>query len=370
MTTTLQPLSRHGIGEIVRPLNPVATVYLGLDGGGGPEADRTLRSRAIIDHLHRSGAPAATMDTLRTCLDSIAPHRTEMAIGVAGADVLFCQPIGGWAGRDRYGHGAPAHVLPLVSWLQSHPPYVEVLIDRAGADVVSVHRGTMSATTRHVDGPDDEIERNAPGGWAQPRYQRRAEDSWRHNAAAAADVTASAMREAGADLLLVAGDVRAVQLFEDRIRDRVRTVVVRHVPGGRHPDGSGGARGAAIHEHIAAYVDDTTAALLATLRAELGPHGRGVVGVVNTLAALAAGRLRTLLVTDDEADERAAWFGPDVLCVDESSLGPMPPGASLRAGRLIDVAVRAALLTDADVRVLSDTSGLPEGIGGLCRFPA
>ena len=108
----------------------------------------------------------------------------------------------------------------------------------------------------------------------------------------------------------------------------------------------------------------------AALHAELGPHGRGVVGVTNTLAALAAGRIRTLVVTDDEADQRWAWFGPDTLCVDESTLPGLPAGRRLRPGRLIDVAVRAALLTDADVHVLDEADGLPEGIGGLGRFPA
>jgi hypothetical protein len=371
MTTTLQALSLRGIGDIVRSLSPTATVYLGSSGAGDPEADRSLRWRAVAEHLGRSGAPVETVDAVRACLDSISGHRTAMAIGVAGGDVLFRQPITGWSGRDRFRYEAPAHVLPLLSWLQHHPPYVEVLIDRAGADIVSVHGGTMSATMRRVDGPDDEIERNAPGGWAQPRYRRRAEDSWRHNASAAADATAAAMREVGADLLLLAGDVRAVQLFDGRIRDRVRTAVIRTIPGGRHPDGSAAARTVAIREHVAAYADDTTTALLAAMRAELGPQGRGVVGVANTLAALATGRVRTLLVIDDELDQRRAWLGPDTLCVDDSSLDTAAPAdRALRSGRLVDVAVRAALLTDADVHVLTGAHGLPEGIGGVCRFPA
>ena len=151
------------------------------------------------------------------------------------------------------------HVLPLLSWLQRHPPYVEVLIDRTGAEVINVHGGMSSGTRRHVDGPDDEIERNAPGGWAQPRYQRRAEDSWRHNATAVADVAAAALRQVHARLLLLGGDVRAAQLFGDRIRERVTNVVVRPVPGGRHPDGSAPARAAAVGAQVAAYADETTA---------------------------------------------------------------------------------------------------------------
>jgi hypothetical protein len=121
---------------------------------------------------------------------------------------------------------------------------------------------------------------------------------------------------------------------------------------------------------VAEFTDHTNAELAAALRAELGPHGRGVAGVANTLAALAAGRVRTLLVSDDVSDQRVAWFGPGIPCLDESSLGVVPANQPLRSGSLVDVAVRAALLTDADVRVLSDADGVPERIGGLCRFPA
>jgi len=367
MTTTLPPLNLRDLGEIVRPLAPVATLYLGP---GHDAEDRALRLRAVAARLVDLGAPPPTVETVCDRVETTVVPTTGVAIGVAGQVVLFHQPIPGWSRADRCRYGTPGHVAPLLSWLQRHPPYVEVLIDRAGAEVISMPAGTRSATVRHVAGPDDEIERNAPGGWAQPRYQRRAEDSWRHNAGAVADAAGAALRKLDAGLLLVGGDVRAVQLFEDRIRGRMPTVIVRRVPGGRHPDGSAPARELVVGQHVAEYADERNAAVLAAVHAELGPNGRGVVGVTNTLTALAAGRIRTLLVTDDEADDRIAWFGPDTLCVDESARPGLPAGQPLRPGRLVDVAVRAALLTHADVRVLDDPGGLAEGIGGLGRFPA
>jgi hypothetical protein len=371
MTTTLQALSVDDIRTIVRPLAPAATVYLGM---AHPwcdhEEDWTLRSRAVLGRLGELSAPLSTVEAVRACLDPAVGPPTEVAIGVSGTSGLFRQPIPGWSRRDRCDYGTPAHVLPLLAWLQRHPPYVEVRIDRTGAEVIAVRRGTASAPPQRVDGPDDEIERNAPGGWAQPRYQRLAEDSWRHNAAAVADAAAVALHEVNADLLLVGGDVRAAQLFGDRIRERVAGLVVRHVRGGRHPDGSAPARAAEVRQQVAAYADEASAALWAALQAGLGPHGRSVVGVTNTLAALAAGRVQTLIVTDDEADRRSAWFGPDTLCADESTVPGLPAHQLLRPGRLIDVAIRAALITDADVHVLDEADGPPEGIGGLCRFPA
>jgi hypothetical protein len=94
-----------------------------------------------------------------------------------------------------------------------------------------------------------------------------------------------------------------------------------------------------------------------------------VDGVAETLAAPADGRVDTLVVLDDPADRRSAWFGPDLLCVDDPTQ-TAGPGGALRSGRLVDVAVRAALLTDADVRIVdpATATGLAGGIGALCRF--
>src|SRR5262249_17828898 len=156
-------------------------------------------------------------------------------------------------------------------------------------------------------------ERNAPGGWSQPRYQRRAEDSWQHNAAAVAQVITRALRDLRAGLLLVAGDVRAVQLLRDHLPPALRRqVTLRHVPGGRGHDGSEAVRRAAIVEAVDGYVADRARAALERFT-ERGKGGT-VEGEAATLSALAAGRVDTLLLNDDRDDERKAWYGPDTLC--------------------------------------------------------
>jgi Bacterial archaeo-eukaryotic release factor family 2 len=373
-TTTVKPLTLQGIREIVRPLAPATTVYLSPEPASptlDAEEDLALRWRGVAARLVEAGAPTPTVDIVRTCVGILPIHAVEAAIIVAGTDVMLCQAIPGGPPVNRASYAAPAHVVPLLAWLALHPPHVEVVTDRTGADITRVAGGAMSGVTESVAGPDDEIERNAPGGWAQPRYHRRAEDSWRHNAGAVAEAAESAMREVGAELLLVAGDVRAVRLMRERLPGTTPRVVVRNLPGGRHPDGSSSARDAAIAHRLAAHADEENARALAAFDAGRGPRGRAVEGVANTLSALAAGRVRTLLVADDPGDHRVAWFGPRTLCLDESSLPGAGDGASLQTGRLVDIAVRAALLTDADVRVVdvADAADMAEGIGALCRFP-
>jgi hypothetical protein len=272
-----------------------------------------------------------------------------MALFAAGGNLLLAAPMRGYDGPDTARFGAPAHLLPLLAFRQEQPAHVLVVTDRTGAEIVTTLAGDIVSHHVIVEGPDDEIERNAPGGWSQPRYQRRAEDSWRHNAAAVADATARALRTAGATLLLVVGDVRAVQLLEERLPGAVRrTVTVRHLPGGRQPDGSRPERHALVARAVREHGGRETATLLGRFVEASGPAGHAVDGVAATLAALAGGQVATLLVTHD----------------------PAAAGVVIRPGRLADIAVRAALCTHATVRVLAPgTPGAPaEGLGALTRF--
>jgi hypothetical protein len=272
---------------------------------------------------------------------------------------------------DRAIFGAPAHVRPVLRWLQSQVPYIVVLTDRTGADISAFRDAAHPLTPVRVDGPDDEIERNAPGGWSQPRYQRRAEDSWEHNAAAVADEVARAVRAVGADLVIVGGDVRAVQLLgKELATPRHRDLVIEHLTGGRHPDGSAEHHTAHIDQIVRGHIARRSAALQASFADQRGPSGLAVEGADATLKALADGRVGTLFVTSTETLHPKAWFAPSPEIV------ALHPGEvakrhqPLQEGPLADVAVRAALLGSAGVHVLDaeDASVLADGVGALCRF--
>jgi hypothetical protein len=110
-----------------------------------------------------------------------------------------------------------------------------------------------------------------------------------------------------------------------------------------------------------------TADLLARFAEESSPHGLAVAGTDETLAT---GRVAVLLVTAGRDDDRTAWFGPEPAQILPTTRTPPPSWTRHDRGPLTDVAVRAALLTGAQVRVLDpDLPGAPaEGISGLCRF--
>ena len=88
------------------------------------------------------------------------------------------------------------------------------------------------------------------------------------------------------------------------------------------------------------------------------------------MSALAMAAVDVLLVAaDDPDDPRKAWFGPEptqvgVTAADVRSMGVDQP----QEGRLVDVAVRAALGTGAGIRVIGTGAGLEGGIGAILRW--
>lgn len=371
MVTTATVLDMTDVCQLACGLDPCASVYLSLL---PPQAttdtgeDLSLRWRALSARLREQGADDATISAVGHHLAALTPWPTQYAVFAAQGAIRLAVPLPGSAQPDLARFGAPPDVVGLLAWLQRHPPHVLAVIDRTGADITAVRRGTTAGQTTTVVGPDDEIERNAPGGWAQARYQRRAEDSWHHNAVAVAGAITQALDDVGGSLLLLAGDVRAVQLLQDHLHRHGRPgLQVHSLPGGRSPDGSAEARQSAVAQILANHAAAQSAALLDRFLAQWRPGGAAVEGKAATLAALTEGRVDTLLVADDPTDERVAWYGPNTLCAE---IGETADDQWVASGRLTDVAVRAALLTGADVHVLSHqiAGALGDRIGALCRF--
>jgi len=173
---------------------PVVTAYLRAPDVGAPD-DRELRLRAMLDRLHPRDATPESLRALASVLGAVTENRpvdtgrpTAAAfVGADGQTRLFELPEAHV--EDQLHVSAVPHVLPMLEWRQGRPAYVLVLLDRTGAELVVQPAGAAPAARTEVEGPDDEIERNAPGGWSQPRYQNRAEDSWQHNAGRAAEAT-------------------------------------------------------------------------------------------------------------------------------------------------------------------------------------
>lgn len=354
---------------------PVLTAYLSAPSPGPGVDDMDLRLRSLLDDLRASGASPDALEALASVLGTLEPGRPPAAafVGTDGQTRMFSLP-GAEIGDQAHCAAVP-RVLPLLHWRQLRPAFASVMLDRAGAELVVQPAGAAHALRAEVAGPDDVIERNAPGGTSQSRYQNRAEDSWQHNAGRAAEVVADALAAAEADLLIVGGDVRAEQYFLDQLPARVRSgVTIKTIPGGRSRDGSQHRREEEVEAVVHEYVDEEAVRTLARVQDRSGPGGLGVQGPAATIHALSRAQVEVLLLAQPEPGARpepgTAWFGPRPTDISEHRGGVLVPDGKPSHARLDEVLARAAVLTDADIRILP--AGLPDtpphGVGALCRF--
>lgn len=353
-TTPQVALSAPDLAEVLQAPGPFATVYLTTAGDIDNAAQRSeLQWRAVRESLAEAGAPESVLDEIDTHVPD-AHHNGQCLCVIANAGgVLHVehhpeepkQDVGTWAPLPS--------LVPLLEWRQSSLPHVLVLADRTGADVIGFRRERPAVVRETGNQDDDAAQKVRAGGWSQRRYQERAENVWEQNADEAAAEVARLVERIAARLIVAAGDVRAVQLLRDSLPRELTDLLVT-ADGSRAPDGSAESTADEATRLVADAVARDTVALLEKFREEKGQGDRAAAGAARTLEALAEGRVEVLLVNDDGVeDTRTAWFGPEPTMVGMSEADVKAFGVDeAMEARLPDVAVRAALLTSAGVRVV------------------
>src|SRR6185312_1399061 len=184
-----------------------------------------------------------------------------------------------------------------------------------GADV-SVHgpRGTESET---VQGDDTEVHKVKVGGWAQDRYQNRSENLWEANARQVAEVVDSGVKRVAAQVVVVTGDVRARTALVDSLGEHARSLVVQLEGGTRHEGGDEEKLRAEVEEAVARVAADQDQAVLDRFGEARGRAASGVgdvlavAGLSDTVGALRAAAVETLLIVDDPSSNAMGWIGPE-----------------------------------------------------------
>jgi peptide subunit release factor 1 (eRF1) len=132
-----------------------------------------------------------------------------------------------------------------------------------------------------------------------------------------------------------------------------------------------GAQGAELDDELRRLVQtavaEQTVAVLDRFKEERGQADKAADGPAAVVSALQMAMVETLLVHDDPADERVAWFGPEPLQLalskdDVAGMGVEFP----EQARLVDVAVRAAVGSGADVRIVPKAV-VTDGFGAVLR---
>lgn len=347
---------------------PFASLWVERAGTGewGAQADQAAGADAL-SALADAGAPDEAGRAISAALDDLDASARGAVVIADSSQVLLVEELP----EPPRAQVARWSLLPSLSAVLEHRQSliraIVVLADRTGADIV-VHGPGGDEFSGSVEGDDHPITKSAPGGWSQSRYQQRAEDSWEQNAGAVAERVGEIATRLSPDLVVIGGDVRAVELVQERLPDELRAMTRTIVPG-RAADGSDDQRDDEIVRLTNTAIAEDTVALLQAFQDLGGQAARAANGPAAVLAALQKSQVEVLLVHDDASDERTAWFATEAGMVamtkdDVTALG----GSDPEQARLVDVAIHAALRTGAAIRVVPDAAAIEDGIAAILRW--
>ncbi|MCU1346019.1 MAG: hypothetical protein JWL70_2285, partial [Acidimicrobiia bacterium] len=312
------------------------------------------------------GAPPAALDSIEPLIADAHLHGEGLSVVATALGPLLVDHTGTPPAADWARVGLLPSVVPLLKDRQSFVPHVVVITDRAGADITAY--GRQQQLNSEAGGQDRyPIERNQPGGWRQNHFQRRAENNWERNAEDVAAHVLQLVEQVQAQVVVVAGDVRAVELLQKSLPPALAGIT-HLIDGSRAAGNDPEEMQADIRRLVHTAAASSTKAAIDKFREEVGQHDRAADGPQATLEALAQAQVDVLLVHDDGDDERTAWFGPGPTQVGTRdqllAMGVAEPWEA----RLVDVAVRAAMGTGAGVHVIPTHGGPSGSVGALLRW--
>ncbi|MCU7727085.1 Vms1/Ankzf1 family peptidyl-tRNA hydrolase [Actinoplanes sp. KI2] len=363
--------------DFLRPLfeHPGGWVSVYLDATrAGENADHevTLRWRGLRENLTRHGAEVATLDAVEAAVRDhpIQPGRYGLAVFAVDGEVAMAQALPSPPPADvAYSEPLP-HVLPLLEQRRAEVPYVRVLADRTGADLDALSVGGAPRHRTVAGSATFPLRKVHVGGWSHRHYLQAVEESWKRNAG---DVAAAAVQLAeavGAEVIVVGGDVRAVQTLVGRLPKRWQERVVATDAGSRHAGADESALDEVTIQAVTETADRHLREVLDRYRAQRGV-GTASTGLVDVVGRLQRGQVDTVLLVNDQSSTDTLWIAPadpTLVAVDDHVLraAGVDDPQQVRADAAL---VRAIAGTGADL-VLLEPGEVPleHGIGAVLRY--
>ncbi|MBG6237891.1 hypothetical protein IWX78_000846 [Mycetocola sp. CAN_C7] len=355
-----------------RRSSPSSVVHVdatALSDGTGQDADD--RRRSVRDALASAGAPARDRDLI----DDILAEPT----GAAGPCSRFLvvaegeQLVNSVLSRptvpgEIVAYTAVPDLLPLLLDRRGDALYLVVEAGREGGEIHVLRASQPSALRRtDVQGRADSLNKVQAGGWSHSRYQHHSEEIWKQNQTLLAAAVDGLVRELRPRFVVLAGDLRAVQLLSDEFSPGARAIsstVQTHVRA------AGSSRGA-LDEHVAHTLGKLRKAdeSAAVDRLAAGDFENGAVGVGAVIHALQQGQVDTVLLDLEAIGPRTLFAlaaGPWVASAPEEALGA-PVLDSVPAAVAL---ARAALVSDSRLMFVAPDR-LPEraGVAAVLRWP-
>ncbi|HEY3825366.1 MAG TPA: Vms1/Ankzf1 family peptidyl-tRNA hydrolase [Bryobacteraceae bacterium] len=372
VTTIEEPLARLVAFE---PTTfPVLSVYLntqpdqhGRDPDAAPYLQREFKA------LARTWAPSSPerqsfdRDTDRI-LSYVTDKIDSAANGVAifacwGAEEFFeaiqlTTPV---SDNRVYAYNQP-HLYQLARLDDLYPRYAAVLTDTHTARIFVFGLGQV-IDAEEVKGK--KVHRVKVGGWSQARYQRRVGNAHQEHAKEVMEHLAQIVREDHVSHIVLAGDSVVIPLLQEQLpQEMVPMVEVMKLD----IHASDQDVMAATLEKLQEQETSTAAEKVDRLMNQYRARGLAVVGLHETLEALANGQVEELLISGaleeshPQQEEVEAILAPEIPDAEGGTESDEPRQASLP-----DLLVTKAKQTGATITFIEDPA-LLESTGGVGAF--
>jgi hypothetical protein len=363
--------------DFLRPLfeRPGSWVSVYLDATrAGENADHAvaLRWRGLREALSDQGADASTLDAVEEAVRDhpTQPGRYGLAVFATRGDVALLQTLPAPPPADAAFLEPLPHVMPLLEQRGEEVPYVRVLADRTGADLDALSVGGAPRHREVAGSATFPIRKVHVGGWSHRHYLQAVEESWKRNAGDVAAAAADVAEAVGAEVIVVGGDVRAVQALVGRMPKRWQDRVVTTDAGSRHAGADESALDDVTIQAIAETADRHVRAILDRYQAQRGDDTAST-GLADVATRLQRGQVDTVLLVDDQSSTDTLWIAPadpTLVSVDDHVLreAGVDDPQKVRADAAL---VRAIAGTGADLLLIQPGEApLEHGIGAVLRY--
>lgn len=330
----------------------------------------TLRAQAIdaptVRALETELIDDRTLRALATAEVEESPHpgRHGLALFAAQGEVHYAEVMSEPLRADIAEASPLPYLTPLLTQRGEQVPWLRVIVNRVGADIQDPTRDTIRAEGSNLF----PIRKTHGGDWSQEHLQRKAELRWQHNAKEVAGQVSRFADSVGAELVIVAGDVRARQLMIHELPERWSDRVVEVDGGSRAPGADLTSVDRATTQAIANAVARRQTAAIDRFMVHGGEYA--AAGMAAVVAAFDRHQVETLLLDPDGVAKTQLWMGLDLwnIAVSEDELRQL--GAQqVQLIRAEDALIRAATVTDAQLIVVPPGSvHLDDGVGAVLRY--
>jgi hypothetical protein len=291
------------------------------------------------------------LELIRTFLDDeVDPASQSVGIVACAARNVFETLQLGLALENNVLLGPTPSLSILMRLAEDYAPYAVLLVDQHEATLIflSQSRRDRSVWLESSDYP----RKQQAGGWSQRRFQARADERVSAFAQDIAEEVRKALEESGTKVLVLAGDEVMTSALDEQfhqdVKDRIAGTVRLDIRASEQEIVE------ATMPLVEAFEREQESEAVRLLHENRGSGGLAALGSDEVLAALQAGQVMTLVMTDDFS--KPGWADYSMHLFGAGKKPKRHPGGGdakqMVPVQLEEEVVRLALQTGADIEIV------------------